>query len=368
MAGSGEYGRFKDAATLLREAVEDGAFPGAAFGVLERGRVGALGGVGRFTYDPESPPVRAETRFDLASVSKILATTPMAMLLFQRGQLDLDALLADLLPGFVVGAPDARERRRVTVRMLLAHSSGLPAHVPFYESCRGAGEIVRAALQVPLAYAPGAEARYSDPGFILLGKALEVLAGEPLDCYCEREIWRPLGMERTRFGVHARERASVPPTEEDDVFRKRRVQGEVHDENCWAMGGVCGHAGLFAPVEDLLRFADAMLAPLRGESGLFQAETVRLFTRRAELPPGSSRALGWDTPSVPSSSGSKMSAHSFGHLGFTGTSLWIDPVNDIAVGLLTNRTFPTRENWKIREVRPRFHDEVMSVFQNGAHG
>ncbi len=355
---------FAEAAAVLEAAVEDGAFPGAAFGVLDRGRVAALGGVGRFTFVPESAPVSAETRFDLASLTKVAATAAMAMLLWQRGQMDLDALLGDLLPGFIIGSADARERRRVTLRMLLAHSSGMPAHVPFYETCRGP-EVLRAAMRAPLAYAPGAEARYSDPGFMLLGKALEVLAGERIDRFCRREIFAPLGMERTSFGAAVEERGSIPPTEDDGVFRGRVVQGEVHDENCWAMGGVCGHAGLFAPAGDLLRFAKAMLAPLRGEQGLFLPEAVRLFTRRAEIVPGSSRALGWDTPSAPSSSGTHFNPASFGHLGYTGTSLWIDPERDRAVVLLTNRTFPTRENRKIQEVRPRFHDAAMHVLEIG---
>ncbi len=360
--------RFQPAAALLRASVEQAAFPGASFGVLDRGQVAALEAVGRFTFDPGSAPVLPETRFDLASITKVAATTSMAMLLWQRGRLDLDALLGDLLPGFIVGAADTRERRRVTLRMLLAHAGGLPAHVPFYETCRGP-EVLRAALHTPLACEPGTEARYSDPGFMLLGKALELLAGEPLDRFCRREIFAPLGMAHTSFGVDAGERGSVPPTEQDRVFRGRVVQGEVHDENCWAMGGACGHAGLFAPALDLLRFADAMLAPLRGEPGLFSAETVRLFTRRAPLPSGSSRALGWDTPSgTPSSSGSLFSTSSFGHLGYTGTSLWIDPDQDAAVALLTNRTFPTRENKKIQEVRPRFHDVVIRALQNGNAG
>ncbi len=190
--------------------------------------------------------------------------------------------------------------------------------------------------------------------------------GEPLDRFCRREIFKPLGMERT--GYWPQGGAPSPPTELDMAFRKRIIRGEVHDENCFAMGGVCGHAGLFAPVLDVLRFADAMLRPLRFGSvdTLFQSGTVRLFTERAERPRGSSRALGWDTPSgSPSSSGRYFSASSFGHLGYTGTSLWIDPVRDAAVVLLTNRTFPTRENRKIQEIRPLFHDAVMERLAMG---
>ncbi len=346
--------RFEEVRALLAGAMADGVFPGAAFAVAHRGVCAADSAVGRFTYDLASPLVQQDTVYDLASLTKVLATTAMAMLLWQRGRIELDMPVGDLLPGFVIGG--APGRRLVTLRLLLAHASGLPGYVRFYESCRSADAVLRAALQLPLAAAPGERAEYSDPGFLVLGKALEVLAGERLDSFCGREIFGPLGMAGTSFGPR---RTPVPPTEDDRVYRMRIVEGEVHDENCWAMGGVCGHAGLFAPAGDVLRFAEAMLAALRGSPSLFTVEAVRFFTRRAELPPGSSRALGWDTPSgSPSSAGSRFSRLSFGHLGYTGTSLWIDPEHDLAAVLLTNRTFPTRENKKIQELRPRFHDEV----------
>ncbi len=346
------HGSPEPVSTLLRHAAAGGVFPGAAFGIAQGGAVLALGSVGRFTHDPLSPPVTPSTAYDLASVTKVAATACMAMLLFERGLLNLDWPLKRLLPGFAGG-------EAVTVRLLLAHASGLPAYAPFFERCRGREEVLRAALALPLAYTPGAETRYSDPGFILLGAALEALAGQPLDRFCEREIFGPLGMTATRFRPPAAERGSVPPTEES------AAQGVVHDENCRAMGGVCGHAGLFAPVADLLRCAEAMLAPLHGRgSPLVSRGTVELFTRRAGLPAGSSRALGWDTPSGElSSAGSRMSGKSFGHLGYTGTSLWVDPQGDISIVLLTNRTFPTRHNEAIRQLRPRFHDEAVKLFQ-----
>lgn len=343
---------------LLRQAVGEQVFPGAAFGVLLKGKIVALDAVGRFTYDAASPPVTAATTYDLASVTKVVATTGAAMLLWQGGRLELDAPLADLLPGFVVGQADPR-RRLVTLRMLLAHSSGLPAYHPLFKTCRSPAELLRSVLQLPLETDPGTRAAYSDPGFILLGKALEVLAGETLDRFCEREVFAPLGMRQTRFRPFPF--PAIPPTEEDRDFRHRTVQGEVHDENCSVLGGVAGHAGLFAPAADLLRFAEATLAPLHGRAGvapLFRAETIKLFTTPSGLPHGSSRALGWDTPSQPSSSGTSFSPTSYGHLGYTGTSLWIDPEADLAVVLLTNRTFPTRENWKLQDWRPRFHDQV----------
>ena len=356
--------RFHGATAFLEQAIAQGAFPGAVYGVLHKGSVLALHAVGRFTFAEASPRVTPDTSFDLASVTKVVATTAMAMLLWQRGRLDLEALLGDLLPGFVVGTGDLRRRLRVTLRMLLAHASGLPGYAPFFETCGGSAEVLRAALRLPLSADPGTRAEYSDPGFILLGKALELVAGEGIEPFCEREVFAPLGMRHTRYRPPEWERAAIPPTENDERFRRRIVQGEVHDENCFMLGGVCGHAGLFAPALDLLRFAEAMIEPLRtgGANRLFSAEAVQLFTRRAEMPPGTSRALGWDTPSgSPSASGTRFSASSFGHLGYTGTSLWIDPVREIAVVLLTNRTFPTRENRKIQGVRPMFHDAVMQL-------
>lgn len=354
--------KFLPVTELLADAVAGRAFPGAAYGVMHRGEVVALQSVGRFTYEAASPAVQPDTSFDLASVTKVMATTSMAMLLWQRGALDLDLLLGDVLPGFMVHGDATGGKRGVTLRLLLAHASGLPAYAPLYESCHGPAALLRATLALPLAASPGTVPAYSDPGFILLGKALEVIANERLADFFRRKVAVPLWL--LAAGYNPADQKAVPPTEVDTTFRHRIIQGEVHDENCFVLGGVSGHAGLFAPVLDVLRFADALLQPLRpGPSDtLFSAEAVRLFTQRANLPPSSSRALGWDTPSgSPSSSGTHFSAASFGHLGYTGTSLWIDPVNELSVVLLTNRTFPTRLNKTIQTVRPRFHDAVFAV-------
>ena len=351
----------------------DGAFPGAAWGVVQAGVTLATGAVGRHTYEASSPRVTIGTVYDLASVSKVVATTAMAMLLYERGLLDLDMLLGDLLPGFVIASRPGERRREVTLRMLLAHCSGLPGYAPFFLRYRDAPALLRACLQEPLEALPGSRAEYSDIGFILLGKALELIAEERLDSYCKREVFQPLGMESTLYHPPASERAAIPPTERDEVFRHAVVQGQVHDENCFVLGGCAGHAGLFAPVGDVLLFAESILASLRArsapsqalfktEKALFKTATVRLFTTRSELPAGSSRALGWDTPSgEPSSFGSHFGPRSAGHLGYTGTSLWIDPDRDLGVVLLTNRTWPTRANKRIQQVRPAFHDALAKL-------
>jgi CubicO group peptidase (beta-lactamase class C family) len=356
----------------LTAAVRDRAMPGATFGLLSRGALN-VGAVGRFTYAPESTAVQTSTRYDLASLTKVLATTAMAMLLWQRGRLELDMPLAELLPGFVIGQTDSRSRARVTLRMLLEHTSGMAEYARLYERHSTKAELFAAVLREPLVRLPGTAAAYSDLGFILLGKALEVVAAEPLDRFCHREIFAPLGMKATGFGPVAVERPTIPPTERDEGFRCCTVQGVVHDENCFVLGGVAGHAGLFGNAGDVLRFAGAMLTGLKGDgASLFEAETIRLFTLRNTQPTGTIRALGWDTPGDEhSSAGSTFLPGSFGHLGFTGTSIWGDPTRELAVVLLTNRTFPTRDNKKIQVVRPLFHDALlqgieMSIWQAGS--
>lgn len=355
--------RFPAAHRVLEEAVRSRAFPGAAYGVLLNGEVAALSTVGRFTYDLASPRVTPSTVFDLASVSKVIATTAMAMLLYDRQLLDLDSRLGDVIPGFVVEAAPESDRNRVTIRSLLAHSSGLPAYVRLFERHHSPQAMLRAALLVPLESPPGTRAEYSDIGFILLGKALDVIARERLDGFFRDQIALPLGLETARFCPPPEWRDRIPPTERDSAFRRRVIQGEVQDENCYALGGVSGHAGVFSNCRDVLRFAACILAEGKTTSGrqLFRPETVKLFATRQTSPEGTTRALGWDTPSQPSSSGKHFSPQSIGHLGYSGTSLWIDPVRRMAVALLTNRTWPDRTNDAIREVRPVFHDAIAAA-------
>jgi CubicO group peptidase (beta-lactamase class C family) len=319
-----------------------------------------LDALGRFTYDASSPAVTPQTRYDIASLTKVVATTAAAMLLHQRGRLDLATPLGDLLPGFVVNRPADSPARRVTLRHLLAHNSGLPGYVELFRTAATAEALLAACLHLPLEAEPGTRAEYSDPGFILLGKALEALTGEELATWTQREIFQPLGMQSTAFCPPPDERSAIPPTEQDATFRPRRIQGEVQDENAWVLGGVAGHAGLFSNVPDLLRFAAEILAAANNSGKIFSAETVQLFAHR-QPPVGSSRALGWDTPSEPSSSGSHFSPHSIGHLGFSGTSLWIDLDAGVAIVLLTNRTWPDRASQLIRSVRPAFHDAVRNA-------
>ncbi|HEY2858991.1 MAG TPA: serine hydrolase domain-containing protein, partial [Terracidiphilus sp.] len=345
---------FAAAERILEEAIAARAFPGCAFGVFADGRVQQIGALGRFIYQDAVPVVTPETVFDVASLTKVVATTAAAMLLNQRSQLDLDMPLADLLPGFIIGRDHGSPARMVTVRHLLAHSSGLPAYVEFFRDHRTPAELYRACLELPIEAAPGSRAAYSDPGFILLGKALEVIAGEPLPQFAQREIFDPLGMSATCFQPRLSARSFIPPTEEDNSLRFRIIQGEVQDENAYILHGSAGHAGVFSNVPDLLRLASEMVAAAGNASviqrpKLFEAATIARFAQRQE-PDGSSRALGWDTPSDDSSSGRYFSPRSIGHLGFSGCSLWIDLETGVAVVLLTNRTWPDRANQAIRQV------------------
>lgn len=356
--------RFSAVYGLLNAAIAERAFPGCAFGAVCGGDVVLQEALGSFTYEEQSPRVTPQTIFDVASLTKVLATTATAMLLNQRGSLDLETPVAELLPGLVVGRPPGTSARHVKVRHLLAHTSGLPGYVEFFRNCSTAGDLFRACLQLPFEALPGERAEYSDPGFILLGKALEMVMHEPLSNWVRREIFHRLELSGTGFNPARYLASTIAPTEQDDVLRHRIIQGEVQDENGWVLNGVAGHAGLFSNVPDLLRFASEVLCALRQgsgtnaeSSGLFEARTVTRFAER-QGPEGSSRALGWDTPSADSSAGRFFSSASIGHLGYSGCSLWIDLEAGVAIVLLTNRTWPDRKSQGIRQLRPAFHDTI----------
>ena len=365
---AGPDGRFAAAYRALSDGIATHAFPGCAFGVLAGGEVVVQDALGHFTYDDGAPAILADTVFDVASITKIVSTTSVAMMLYQRGLLDLETSLGDLLPGFVVGRAPGGRAREVTLRHLLSHSSGLPGYADFFRKATSPAELFRACLELPLEAIPGTKAEYSDPGFILLGKALEVYTREPLATWARREVLEPLRLTATGFCPPQSARSLIPPTEEDRTFRHRRIQGEVQDENAWLLNGAAGHAGLFSNVADLLRFAAEILGA--GEQRTSEATNPRLFDAAAiehfaqrQAPEGSSRALGWDTPSENSTSGRHFSPRSIGHLGFSGCSLWIDRDAQIAVVLLTNRTWPDRQSRLIRQVWPVFHDAVREALE-----
>jgi len=390
---------FASAFSLIEQAIAQRAFPSASVAVTHSGRLGALKAFGHFLYRDESNSrestmrqsaqhaVSPSTLFDLASLTKVVATTPMAMILYERGLLDLDAPVAAVIPEFTSDTKKDPRRREVTLRMLLAHSSGLPAYEKLFLKFSTRDELLQAAFTVPLTANPATRAEYSDIGFIILGVALERLADESLDSFCQREIFAPLAMSSTTFNPPAELRAQIPPTADESscgadtlvrqlpaaapgssesqqsprsTLRQKIIQGEVQDENAYVLGGVAGHAGLFSTAQDLAIYAHALLA---GGVPILRPETISLFTRRALAPSGTSRGLGWDTPSAPSQSGKYFSPQSYGHLGYTGTSLWIDPLRRLSITLLTNRTWPDCSNQAIKIIRPKFHDAVIEAVE-----
>lgn len=358
--------QFAQVFNIIRGAIQKGAFPGATLAVTHYGKLVASMGFGQFTYDQSSPEVQSDTIFDLASVTKVLVTTTITMLVYERGLLALDEPLIKIIPEFVTHVPKHQQEAReaVTIRMLLAHSSGLPAYEKLFEFAHTREDLVRAALTTPLRSIPGTRSDYSDIGFILLGEILGRVAGMPLDVIAHQEIFEPLAMTHTFFNPAPALKLRIPPTEDDHRFRNRVIQGEVNDENAYVMSGVAGHAGVFASAVDVARFAECML---HGGAPILHRDTVKLFTHREPEPVGTWRALGWDTPSRPeSSSGRFLSSLAFGHLGFTGTSLWIDPGRRLSITLLTNRTWPHRESQTIREVRPQVHDAIVEAIDGKA--
>ena len=346
--------------SFLDSAVASGAAPGAVLGVSSGGT--------RFLYttgqlgadDPR--PVDSSTRYDLASLTKVVGLTTAAMLAVEDGKLDLDVPIQRYLPAFT---GDGKER--VTARMLLAHAGGMPAWRPLHLEASSRAGAIQLADETPLRSAPGTEEDYSDLGVIVLTQALETIYRERLDSLLQRRVFQPLGMLSVRFLPPHRDLDRIAPTELDP-WRGRVLQGEVHDENAARMDGVSGHAGLFGSAPDLLTFAEWVLdrwtaGPAEGQSGdpAVRPSTVREFTRRQNLVPGSSRALGWDTPSPGGSSGRLLSTKAFGHTGFTGTSLWIDPDRRLAIVLLSNRVNPTRNNPRWTAVRAGIADRVMTT-------
>ncbi|HXX43893.1 MAG TPA: glycoside hydrolase family 3 N-terminal domain-containing protein [Candidatus Acidoferrales bacterium] len=345
---------------LLNRAVSDGAFPGGVLAVGWKSQL-ALHPFGQLEQEGEAYDVDEDSMYDVASLTKPIVTTTAAMLLVQQDRLDLDLPVERYLPEFAAAAksdPNASWRAHVTVRMLLLHDPGLPDHRDFYKEAKGHDAILARVLAEPLISEPGTHIQYSDVGLILLGEIIQRLTGQSLDAFAKQSIFSVLGMDRSMFNPPRRLRQDIAPTEMDSDYRKRMVWGEVHDENAWAMGGVAGHAGLFSTAPDIAVFAQMILnGGIYGHDRLLSRAVVRQFTTRVTIG-DSARTLGWDIPTEPSSSGRYFSAASFGHTGFTGTSLWIDPQRKLFVVLLTNRVHPTRSNEKIRQIRPALHDAI----------
>lgn len=352
----------------FQRAVNENVFPGAVALVRSRGTVVFHEAVGTHGVLPDDQPVRLESIYDLASLTKPLATSTAMLCLVQDGHLHLDQPVSQWADE-LRGSPFAG----VGLRQLLSHQAGLPAWRPYYEQLAPSGlpprneeerrqrvhALLKAIASEPIEYQPGSQSLYSDLGFMVLGEIVERCAGTSLAAYCRRRIYEPLGLSSLAFP--GREEAitedptRIVPTEWER-WRNRLLRGEVHDENAYALGGCAGHAGLFGTAHAVGQLSAAWLQAVQGREGVLSAALAKQFTHRQS--DTSSWGLGWDTPSAPSSSGTRFSSRAFGHVGFTGTSLWIDPSCDLEVIILSNRVHPTRTNPAIKAFRPQIHDAI----------
>jgi beta-N-acetylhexosaminidase len=360
-AGEQAEAKLERAYDVLDRAVADRAFPGGVLAVGYRGEL-MVHEFGRQTYEASSPAINVDTIYDSASLTKPVVTATLLAMQVEAGRIALDSPISRYLPEWNAewnDGPNPDWRKAVTIRHLLTHSSGLPAHKDYFLSLHSKREFAAAICREPLEYAPGTQTVYSDLGFLLLGEILERATGRTLDQLAREQIFSPLGMSSTMFNPPKNLLGRIAPTENDTTFRKRLLRGEVHDENAFAMGGVAGHAGMFTTAGDLAAFCQMLLnGGIYAHHRFLTRATISQFTAAQPLAAGS-RTLGWMVPTPDSTSGHYFSPRSFGHLGFTGTSIWIDPDRRLFVILLTNRVYPTRENDKIAAVRPAVHDAVI---------
>jgi CubicO group peptidase (beta-lactamase class C family) len=356
------------ATNALDSAIAAGAAPGAVLAVSSRGERFTYG-AGRLGMSDAARPGPA-TVYDLASLTKVIGLTTAMMLAVDEGRVALDNPARLHVPAFAGGARDS-----ITIRQLLVHAAGLPPFRPLFRETATRAEALALTDTTALVTAPGAAEAYSDLGIIVLTQALEAAYGERLDSLLARRVFAPLGMRNTRYLPPPEWLPRIAPTEHD-AWRGRVVHGEVHDENTVRLDGVSGHAGLFSTADDLLVFGEWILdrwhgrrpADRRSAGGadapfLVSEQVVRAFTVRQNLVAGSTRALGWDTPSERGSAGTRLSRASIGHTGFTGTSIWIDPTRDLVIVLLSNRVHPTRDNARWHPVRGRMADLVVGILE-----
>jgi CubicO group peptidase (beta-lactamase class C family) len=321
--------------SVMAAALSGGFAPGAVVAVGRHGRLVHMKGYGFTDYGPRGAQTDARTIYDVASLTKVVVTTTAAMMLEEQGPLRLDDLVATYLPSLVDGEA---AKASMTIRMLLTHSGGLEAYAPLYREARGRDEYLRAIAQRPLKAAPGTATIYSDWDMVVLQLVIERITGQPLDVFASERIFQPLGLRETMFRpdtTNAGLRHRIAPTAVDSL-RGGLLWGVVHDGNAWAIGGVSGHAGLFSSARDLAAFAQMLLnGGIYDGARLLRPATIARWTGPQVT--GSSRALGWDTPATESSAGDYFSPRSFGHTGFTGPMLWIDPERGLFVVLVANR-------------------------------
>ena len=343
---------FRSVEKLINNSIRDSAFPGAVLLVWKDGKIIFEKPFGRLTYDDSSAEVTTNTIFDLASLTKVIAATTAAMICVDRKLFGINDKISKYIPGF---AQNGKEN--VTIKNLLMHNSGLPAYKKFYVLYSDPQQVLDDIYASQPSYPPGTKTVYSDLGMITLGKVIEKVTGKSLDVFCNENIFKPLGMSDTYYNPPKTLRYRIAPTEFDHYWRNRLLIGEVHDETASLLKGVSGHAGLFSTAGDISKVLQMLLQKgmYEGKSIIDSAVVSMFLTRQ---PNG--RALGWDMKSpTGSSAGSLFSSESYGHTGFTGTSVWTDPVRKLFVIFLTNRVYPSRENNKLIKIRPELHDEII---------
>src|SRR6266481_2514964 len=352
----------KPAFDVVEKAIGDRAFPGATLAVGYHGKL-SVHSFGKQEYEAKSPVVTTDTIYDIASLTKVVVTTTLVEKLVEGdfpSPLNVDAPIERYLPEWTKG-PQPEWRHKVTVRNLMTHTSGLPPFKEYWRTSTSKQETLGRIFAEPLEYEPGTKVVYSDLGIILMAEIIQRLTGKPLDVLANENIFGPLGMKHSMYSPPKAIWPEIAPTEFDSQLRHRLVQGEVHDENAFAIGGVSGHAGVFSTAADLAVFCQMLLnGGVYAHQRILKRATIVEFTVPQPLAQNM-RTLGWVVPTEGSSSGRYFSSHSYGHTGFTGTTIWIDPDRQLFVVLLTNRVHPTRENHKIAEVRPAVHDAVMKA-------
>jgi len=347
---------------FIRAGVEEGVAPGIVAGFAEASRPGEIyvAHFGKRRIFPTVEVLHAETIFDLASLSKVIATTALVAALVDRGWLDFETPVSAFFPNYFPG-------KKIQIKHLLSHTAGFVAVLPFFEMLeiefkpstltqvsveQRQKKMRELVFKIAPETQPGERTLYSDISFLILGFVLESLTGKPLDQAVQTYVWNPMGARGFAYHRVTKDaeqgRIDGIAATEDSAWRGGVLQGQVHDDNTWAMGGYAGQAGVFGSIRDVLFFASRLL------NGYFSTTTTRAMWTR--FSPNSSRTLGWDTPSGPETSARGFSPNAVGHLGYTGTSLWIEPERGLSVALLTNRVHPSRENWKIKEFRPKFHE------------
>ncbi len=345
--------------SVMRAGLANRAAPGGAVAIGRYGRLVVLKGYGYQDTTGKSPAVDENTMYDMASLTKVVATTTSAMILEEQGKLDLDRTVASYLPEF--NAPD---KAGITIRMLITHRGGLEAFAALYKEFKGREQYLAAINSRPIKSTPGTQMVYSDWDLILTQLVIEKITGETLDRFVTEKVFAPLGMSSTMYNPDSATYFSrIAPTELDTIsggLKRGLVHGRVHDENAYAIGGVSGHAGLFSTAHDVAIFCQMLLNG--GEYNgvrILKSSTIAEWTAvQSRL---SSRALGWDTPERGSSSGHYFSSRSFGHTGFTGTSIWVDPERSLFVILLTNRVYPTRDNPRVGPLRRAVADAAQEA-------